>query len=101
MDLLKNPDFLIMSSYDFDPIIKTLKSGKLSSNYKLDKAYHKEWYRLSAPSPEVFRFYDYLFNKKNIDYDLVKKFYINVNVPIEFPAPEILIFKRQKKINQK
>jgi hypothetical protein len=83
-----------MSSYDFRPIIKTLESGKLSSNYKLEKAYHKEWYRLSSPSPEVFRFYDYLFNKKKFDYELVKKFYINVNVPIEFPAPEIMVFRK-------
>jgi hypothetical protein len=100
LDLLEKPDFLIMSSYDFGPIIKTLESGKLSSDYKLDKAYHKEWYRLSAPSPEVFRFFDYLFNKKKIEYELVKRFYININVPIEFPPPEILIFKRQQKINQ-
>jgi hypothetical protein len=100
LDLLEKPDFLIMSSYDFAPILRTIRSGKLSSNYQLDKAYHKWWYRLSAPSPEIFRFYDYLFNKKKIEYELVKKFDINVNVPIEFPAPKILIFKRQKKINQ-
>ena len=98
LDLLEEPDYLVMSSYDFDRIIKTIKSGKLSFNYKLDKANHKEWYRLSAPSPEIFRFYDNLFIKKNLEYDLVKKFYINVNVPIEFPAPEILIFKSRKKI---
>ena len=89
-----------MNSYDIGNIIETLKSCKLASDYKLDKAYHKEWYRFSAPSPEIFRFYNKLFIKKNIEYELVKKFYINVNVPIEFPAPEILIFKRQKKFDQ-
>lgn len=100
LDLLEEPEYLVMSSYDFNRIIKTIKSGKLTFDYKLDKAYHKEWYRLSAPSPKIFRFYDNLFIKKNFEYNLVKKFYINVNVPIEFPAPEILIFKKRKKIER-
>jgi hypothetical protein len=95
LDLLEKPDFLIMSSYDFGSIVETLKSDKLSSDYKLDSAYHKEWYRSTAPSPELFKFYDNLFIKNSIEYELMKKFNINVNVPVEFPAPEILIFKRQ------
>jgi hypothetical protein len=100
INFLERPDYLIMSSYDFNPIIKTLKSGKLSADYELDRSYHKEWYRLSAPSPEIFRFYDDLFIKKNSEYALIKKFNINVNVPVEFPPPEIRIYKRQKNVNR-
>lgn len=89
---LDKPDIIILSSEDFEHILKTLNSDKFKSKYVLDKSYYKEWYNYSPPTPKIFRFYDELFNSKNSKYNLLKIFKIDVNVPIEFPPPEIRIY---------
>lgn len=94
VNFLSEPDIVVLSSYDYEPILKTLKSGKLLKNYVLPKEYHKDWYRYSAPSPRIFKFYDDLLIKKSKKYFLLKIFRSNVNVPLEFPPPEIRIYKK-------
>lgn len=95
-NFLEKPDVFIASSYDYERILETLKSGKLSDDYALDPVYYKEWYRYGAPSPKIFKFYDDLFLKEKSDYFLLKIFKIKVNVPIEFSPPEIRIYKKLK-----
>jgi len=93
-DFLKYPEIVILSSYAFTPVLRTLASQKLGPGYVLDEAYHWEWFLFSPPTPRIFHFYDELMNQHNSRYVLLKKFNRDVNVPIEFPPPEILIYKR-------
>ena len=95
VDFLDEPEFLIISSYAFAQIQDTLQSRKFSSGYVLQEKYRKEWYRYSPPSPRILEFYDVLLNKGNSRYVLVKAFKRKVNVPIEFPPPEIRIFRKR------
>jgi len=91
---LHKPEIVILSSYDFVRIKKALKSDKLNANYIWDRRYNKEWYRFSPPTPEIFRFYDLLLNKQE-GYALLKKFKKKIFFPIEFPPPEIRIYRRK------
>lgn len=95
VDFLEYPDVLLASSLDYKPVLETLQSDKLLPGYVLDKAYYKEWYRYSPPSSEIFEFYDELLLKQNTVYALIKTFAVNVNVPLEFPPPEIRIYQRR------
>jgi hypothetical protein len=94
VDFLQEPDILILSSYDYQPVLHTLESGRLGSGYVLDEAYHREWYRFAAPSPGIFEFYDRLLNQNDGRYVLFKSFSTEVKVPLEFPPPEIRIYRR-------
>jgi 4-amino-4-deoxy-L-arabinose transferase-like glycosyltransferase len=94
-NFLNGPDILILSSFDFIPIMETLNSNKIDSNFVLSKAYYKEWYRYSPPSSEILQFYHKLFNPKISNYILIKSFKKNINVNIEFPPPEIRIYKKR------
>jgi hypothetical protein len=94
VDFLNEPEVLIISSYAFSQIQETLVSGKLSNEYVLPEKHQREWYRYSAPSPSIFELYDQLLNKGNSNYVLEKSFMCKVNVPIEFPPPEIRIYRK-------
>jgi hypothetical protein len=110
-DFLQNPDYIILSSYDFQQIKKTLESGILTDAYELPRGYpdYPKWYRCSPPTPEVFQFYKALWGDhagssaegrepvKKSDYYLVKRFdpkpYARI---LEFPPPLIEIYARNK-----
>ncbi len=98
-NFLNEPDILILSSFDFIPIMETLNSNKIDSNFVLKKAYYKEWYRYSPPSPEILQLYHKIFNPKSSNYILIKSFKKNINVNIEFPPPEIRIYKKKDKMS--
>ena len=93
-DFLKRPDIIVLSSYDSYQMENVLNSGKINNKYELDRKYYNEWYKYTPPSPEILKFYDNLLNQKK-DYTLVKSFIRNINVPIEFPPPEIRIYKQK------
>jgi hypothetical protein len=94
MDFLNNPDIIILSSDDFHQIIETLNSDKINGEYALGKKYYKEWYRYSPPSVKILRFYDNFFNQDRSNYSLMIAFKKDINVPVEFPPPEIRIYKK-------
>jgi hypothetical protein len=98
-NILNEPDIIILSSSDFIPIMETLNSNKIDSNFVLNKAYYKEWYRYSPPSSEILQFYHKIFNPKSSNYILIKSFAKNINVNIEFPPPEIRIYKKKDKMS--
>jgi hypothetical protein len=91
---LERPEVLILSSADYEQILKAFRDYEFSDGYVLDKEYYKNWYRYSAPSARIFEFYDDLLLKNKTEYRLVKTFKIDVNVPIENPPPEIRIYRR-------
>lgn len=90
------PDYIILTSFRFIPIEEALKSPHINDNYTWDKNYSNMWYQQIIPEPEVFLFYDDLLNNKSqkYNYTLVKSFKQDNTIPIEFPAPEIRIYKK-------
>jgi len=90
----EEPEFIIVNSNDYGDILVTLAAGKVDEGYALDHRYDSEWMYLSPPTPRVFRLYDDLFNSQHSKYRLLKVFSIPVNVPLEFPPPEIRIYKK-------
>ncbi|MEJ2618063.1 MAG: hypothetical protein P8Z35_24110, partial [Ignavibacteriaceae bacterium] len=94
-DFLNEPDVIILSSYDFYKISRLLNSNKLNDKYELDKKYYREWYRYSPPGPRLLRRFDELLNRKDSEYKLIKTFKEDINVPIEFPPPEIRIYRKK------
>ena len=98
VDALQNPDYIILTSYDYKRMEEALISDKLH-DYKWDPKFSEEWYRFHPPSEKVFRFYDEILNNKGMEYEyrLIKKFEKNIFVPIEFPPPQIRIYEKLKK----
>jgi Dolichyl-phosphate-mannose-protein mannosyltransferase len=94
-NFLDEPEILVTSSYVLDKIERALKSDKLLPGYKWDPLWNKDWYRYSPPSPRIFKFYDTLLNSDKSNYILLEKFQTNINVPIEFPPPEIKIYRKK------
>ncbi|MBC2717648.1 MAG: glycosyltransferase family 39 protein [Desulfobacteraceae bacterium] len=94
VNFLNEPELLILNSNDFEKVINTLNSGKLRKNYVLPETHYKDWYKYSAPSPRIFRFYDDLLVKNKSSYVLLKTFQQKVNVPLEFAPPEIRIYQK-------
>jgi hypothetical protein len=91
---LDGPEYLVVNRDAAEPVLAALKSGKVSPDYRLYEPYRREWYAYSPPSPRIFRFYEDLLEKKTGAYRLVADFSRRRAVPIEFPSPEILIFRR-------
>jgi hypothetical protein len=93
------PEIVVLSSYDYDVVLQTLASDRLGTGYVLDERYNREWPFFSPPTPRLFRLYDEIFNAKNSRYELLKAFSIDVRVPIEFPPPEIRIYRRRASLD--
>jgi 4-amino-4-deoxy-L-arabinose transferase-like glycosyltransferase len=92
VSLLDDPDVIVTSSFDMEKIEAALGSGYLSSDYQWAPAQKSWWYRYSAPSPRLFRFYDQLLSDEG-EYRLVKVFPAGPGVG-EFAPPEIRIYER-------
>lgn len=90
----EEPDIIVLSSYDFKPVLKLLKSGEVQDDYILGENEKKNWYMYSPPSPRILKLYDELMIKGQKKYELLQSFRVDVNVPVEFPPPEILIYKK-------
>jgi hypothetical protein len=96
VNALEKPEFIILTSYDYVQMEKALLSDELH-DYVWDPRFSYEWYRSHPPSEEVFRFYENILHKKGEEYKyhLVKKFEKDIFSPIEFPPPQIRIYKQK------
>jgi len=74
MDFFDYPEILMVTSYDLDPIIRALNSGKISRDYIYDQQHNKDWWEFSPPSPRIFRFYDELLNPQRTQYELIVQY---------------------------
>jgi hypothetical protein len=92
---LNNPEYVILSSYNFKWFQRAIISGHLSADYVWDQNY-SFWPGDLIPEPDVFLFYDSLLNNRGNDYDyrLIKVFEREQSASIEFPPPEIRIYQR-------
>ena len=97
IDGLNQPEYVILTSQIYKSFDRTFISGILPSTYVLDPQYANSWYLGIIPEPEVFEFYDYFLNGvgDKYHYQLIAVFEPpSITVPIEFPPPEIRIYKR-------
>jgi hypothetical protein len=94
ISFLEKPEYLVISSYDYNEMQKALKSNKLKPGYIWDANYNKEWYQSTPPSQEIFKFFDDFINKNKKEYTLIASFKKNQLMTISFPAPEILIYRK-------
>ena len=95
-NFVKHPDFIILSSYDFDPIREILARGILNPDYSLPRKYWNEWYLSSPPTADIFKLNEELWSGTSQEYYLLKKLLPRtLYAPIEFPAPTIEIYARR------
>lgn len=95
VDFLEAPDFIVLSSYDFNTIEAALNFGYLLPDFTWPEERNKEWYRSSPPSPSVFKLYSELLGEGG-GYCLVQEFSNNVLVPVEFPPPIVRIYAKSR-----
>lgn len=96
-DNLDHPEYVILTSQSYLRFERALSSDDLSADYVWDPQFAFAWYMGRIPAPEVFEFYDYFLNGigEKYNYELIEVFDpLNINVPIEFPPPEIRIYRR-------
>lgn len=98
VDPLEKPDFIILTSFDYEKMEEALLSDKLH-NYIWEEKSSAEWYRRQPPSREVFLFYENLLKKmgNKYNYRLIKKFEKRIFIPIEFPPPRVRIYENLEK----
>jgi len=96
-NFIKHPDYIVLSSYDYEPIRDTLRRGILNPDYSLPREYWQEWYLSSPPTSSIFELNEQLWLGTGSEYCLLKVFVPRkLYAPIEFPAPTIEIYARQK-----
>jgi len=95
VDFLDEPEYLILSSYDFGKIRKTIQSGVLNPDNSLPEQYFRDWYRYSPPSKRIFKFNKELMTGSKSKYKLIRIFYPKFFVPITFLNPTIEIYKKR------
>jgi hypothetical protein len=95
VDFLEAPEFVVVSSYDAEPIRDVLQSGVLSQNFVFPASRASEWYKNSPPGSEIFAFFQGLSESKIGQYQRLKSFSPKRSLaPIESPVPTIEIFQR-------
>jgi len=92
-DILTNPDVIVVSSYDLDPIQSALESPYLSSDLQWDMEGPAVWYFAAPPGPRIFKFYKDLLSE-NSQYELLAEFSKIDVVRISFPDPIVRIYRR-------
>jgi hypothetical protein len=96
-NFIKHPDYIVLSSYDYERIRDTLRRGILNPDYSLPREYWQEWYMSSPPTSVMFELNEQLWLGTGSEYCLLKVFVPRkLYAPIEFPAPTIEIYARQK-----
>jgi hypothetical protein len=93
-EFLEKPDYIVLSSDSYNQIYEVLEEGILNPDFSLPEEYHKDWYRYSPPSPEMFRFYSSIMKSGGSEYELIKEYQPRIFAPIEFSSPEIKIYKK-------
>ncbi len=93
-DGLDLPEYMILTSYLFYDFRDLLNSGNVGPDYALSGNVY--WPHPTRPEPEVLAIYDHLLNGAEADYkyELVAVFKPAIYAPVEFPPPEIRIYRR-------
>lgn len=90
------PDWVVLSGGSIKDVGKALRSDRLSPDLVWDPADAQRWVPDPPPPPEVFRFYkDLLAPDAGSPFELAATFTAAKPVAIEFPAPEIRVYRRR------
>ena len=92
VDFTNEPEYIVLSSYDIDEITRALDSGLMTEDYLWPEELDNWWYLYSSPSPSVFKTYVSLLRGEG--YCLLASFRSRILAPIEFPPPDIIIYKK-------
>jgi hypothetical protein len=68
----------------------------MKAGYVWDPRFNAEWYLSAPPSPRLFEMYADLLGGRGGLYTLVKSFQPRLLAPVEFPPPEIRIYRRPR-----
>lgn len=90
---LDQPDVLVVSSIEIDLMRDALASDRLLDGFVWDARFHSDWYQLTPPSPDVFRFYDDLLSQRS--YELVRRFNVPANPETGGLYPGVLVYRRR------
>lgn len=92
MDLWDEPELVVAYAENLRRMERALRSDKLGPSYVWDPNWNHDWYNHTPPTPRLFRFYEQFL--RGDTYVLVRSFVTPVWVPVEFPPPEILIYRK-------
>jgi len=93
--MLAGPEYLVTTSFVTDSVEAALRSGNLGPDYVWPERLSGRWYHYLAPAPAELRFYDALF-KGTAGCALERGWPPASRVPLEFPAPEIRLYRRAR-----
>ncbi len=92
---LDYPEYIVLSSIYFRGYDQLLDSGLVPPDYVINQALADQFNLPILPNPQTLQLYDQLLNNaKDNKYVLLKIFPQNILAPVEFPPPEIRIYKR-------
>lgn len=92
--LFNQPDFIIIEGYSASGMRDALSSGLLDNEYRWPRSEAAWWYHREIPPPASFRFFDEIFRNSG-PYAEVEAWSIRPAVPIEFPPPDIRLYRRK------
>ncbi|MBI1315088.1 phospholipid carrier-dependent glycosyltransferase [bacterium] len=88
---LDRPEVLVVSSIELDLMRDALQSEKLLDGFVWDERFRSDWYQLTPPSPEVFRFYDDLLHGRS--YELIRRFSVPANPETGGLYPAVFVYR--------
>lgn len=91
-DILENPDYVVTTEYALGQMERALSSDQLDAGFTWPSELASRWYKFRVPEPEEFRFFDSLLAEES--HSIEKRWLNPPLVPVEFPAPEIRIYRR-------
>jgi hypothetical protein len=92
VSMLDRPQFIVTTSYALDDVTSALRSGELGADRVWPERLASRWYNSLAPTPEEFRFHQSLLDG-SAGYVLERRWPKTARVPLEFPAPEIRLYR--------
>ncbi|MEG3639857.1 ArnT family glycosyltransferase [Magnetococcus sp. PR-3] len=99
-EILDKPEYVVVHHPNRDRVLsKFQRENYFSAPYTVKPEFYKEWYRMTPPTPELFAFYERLYDPRQSEYQLVQTFTATPSwlwqAPIEFRSPGIAIYKRK------
>jgi hypothetical protein len=90
--MLARPQFIVTTSYALDDVTNALRSGAMGADRVWPERLASRWYNSLPPTPEEFRFHESLLDGC-AGYVLERRWPKTARVPLEFPAPEIRLYR--------
>jgi 4-amino-4-deoxy-L-arabinose transferase-like glycosyltransferase len=90
---LQYPEYVVVSGFDWAPIVATLERKVCGPGYTLPESEKRNWYRYSPPSPRVLAFFDELRDARRSRYRLLAHFTVPALPVPEGRPPDIWLYQ--------